>query len=373
MRQQKIILDAYQYAPAITGTDRMAFNFLIELQKIDSNNHYFVICSSETYIRSAISASNFVVIRPPSFLGIRFVERVINKLFRELIEYYLRTLKADIYYSFHNMRLPRTRVARRMIASNLDLIPLVLDEYKTLDRLTAGGQRKEFERVARIADAFMSISNFSKSELVNTLQVSSDKITVIPLAPDPHFLTTIRTSQFSVDLPKQFIMTIGGNEPRKNVGIVVQAFTQLPSQLQAQFPLLIVGRAWHGLPLKDLEKNTNIITLGYVDDSNLALMYQRTAAFIFASKYEGFGFTILEAMACGAPVLSATGSSLDEVMGSAAVPFEATKSEELAHKLEEILLHPSKRKTLVKSGFAHVKNFSWKISAKRLHDLLLGM
>jgi glycosyltransferase involved in cell wall biosynthesis len=360
----KIIINAYQYSPDVTGTDRMASNFLRELQKIDTTNTYYIVCSAEQYIQPGITASNFTVLQPRHFLSGHFARRVVNKLWRSLLPWYLTRFKADVYLSFHNMRLPHRRVAPRMIASNLDLIPLKFDEYKSL----SPGQLDEIKRTAQNADAFMSISEYSKQELCTTLNVAADKVHVIHLAADPFFDGTIKPASF--DLPPSFILTLGGSEPRKNVQTIAEAFAKLPLQLQKAHPLLISGGSWHGRPLDPLQLTPQIQTLGYVTDADLASLYSRAAVFVFASYYEGFGFTLLEAMAYGTPVISATGSSLDEVAGTATLSFEPNDADSLSKLLVDVLTQPATRKKLQTASRKRAKEFSWAKSAKQLHQLL---
>lgn len=256
-----------------------------------------------------------------------------------------------------------------MIASNLDLIPLRLDEYMGLGRLTPAKLRASFERVANQADKIMSISHFSKRELCDLLYVDKRKVEVIYLATDPKFSTTGNHAS-ATHVPTRFIFTLGGSEPRKNVKTVVEAYNLLPPKLQAEYPLLIAGGVWHGRPLESLKVNSHVQLLGYVSEDDLAVLYKHSTAFVFASIYEGFGFTILEAMASGTPVISANSSSLAEVAGDAALLFDPTDTTTLTQHLQTLLTDPKMRQKLAVSGSRQVKKFSWTESAKKLHTLL---
>ncbi len=364
----KIIINAYQYAPSITGTDRMAHNFLAELQKLDTENKYYILCSAEDYIPKNITASNFKVLRPLNLYGFAFMQRVVNKLWRTFLPFFVWPLRADVYFSFHNMRLPHMRVAKRMIASNLDLIPLQVEGYENLDPKMI----VEIKYTARKADRFMSISNFSKQQLCNLLGVPNKKIEVISLAPDPQFADqTKQNHSRSNAAPTKFILTIGGSEPRKNVKTVVDAFVRLPPELQSKHPLVIVGGDWQGLPLESLQINKNIKTLGYVSDDDLARLYKRAAVFVFASKYEGFGFTILEAMASGAPVITSNSSSLPEVAENAALSFNPDSTVDLLDKLKRLITNPDLRRKVAMAGIEQSKKFSWHKAARQLQKLLI--
>lgn len=364
----KIIIDAYQYSPAITGTDRMAYNFLIELQKIDSTNDYIILCSREKYTRSAISSQNFTIRKPPAIINTHFFGRYLSYIWRRLNKIRLIRLRAHVYYSFHNMSLPGRRIAEKMIASNLDLIPILLDDYKNLGRISYDEQKDAYRRVVAQADRFISISNFSKDQLSEVLNVPSEKIDVVHLAADPAFKPTNKTSR---QIEENYIFTIGGSEPRKNVVTVIEAYNQLPANLRKEFKLVIAGGKWHGRKL-EYKQSANIIELGYVPDMALPGLYANSSAFIFASTYEGFGFTILEAMAAGAPVINAHGSSLDEVAGSATLSFNPKNPIELTKHLTKILEDNTLREMLVKKGYAQESKFSWEESARKLHSLLIN-
>jgi glycosyltransferase involved in cell wall biosynthesis len=364
----KIIIDAYQYAPAITGTDRMAYSFLTELQKLDKENLYYILCSREQYTRCAIINRNFKVIKPPIFVSTPLIGRYVAYIWRRLNKIFLMSLKADTYYTFHNMTLPGRKIAKRMIASNLDLIPIILEEYESIGRASTAQVKDEYTRVVDLADQLISISEYSKQELSKTLNVPKSKIEVIHLAADVSMSQQNR-KVLGKEYPQRYFFTLGGSEPRKNVQTVIDAYSLLPDTIQNEYKLLIAGGDWHGRKLNGID-GKNVIRLGYVEDSVLPQLYANAVAFIFASKYEGFGFTILEAMACGAPVVSARGSSLDEVAGKATLTFDPTQPKQLRDQMVKLLSDPMLSKVLVKKGFEQNKKFSWYKAGRKLHAVL---
>ena len=361
----KIVLNSYQYDVRLTGTDRMACNFINGLQKIDTENMYYVICSDETYIPSSISSTNFFVLKPNISLGNSFIESLYKKIWIRYIHLKVGLMRPDVYISFHNMRLPLLRVAKLRIASNLDLIPIVLNEYSKLSNKLNG----QIKKTAKTADKFLSISNFSKEELIRVLGVKPHKINVIQLAADDTFS---KHQRISFDVPKNYILTIGGSEPRKRVKDVVSAFNKLPLYFQKQYPLLVVGGDWHGKKLDNID-NPNIHMLGYVDDNDLPGLYQNASVFVFASEYEGFGFAILEAMTAKTPVITSDATSLNEVAGSAALKFKPGDIDQLATHIEKVLKNDDLAKDLIAKGTRQAKKFSWHKSATELHKLLTGV
>lgn len=369
MSLMKIIINAFQYAPGITGTDRMAHSFLSQLQQLDQSNQYIVICSNESYNRSAVTSSNSRIIAPLQLPAGRFVQRVYNKAWRTILPLRLKLQNADLFFSFHNMNLPRIRVARRMIAFNLDLIPVVLPGYESIHKKSKSELLEEYKAIAKRADHFISISQFSKNELCSLLNVMPERVSVIPLAVNESFNN--ESSPLRKDLTrKKYLLTIGGTEPRKNVATIVKAFQKLPEKLQAEFPLVIMGGEWHGISLQSFKSVPNVQCMGYVPEAELSSLYENSTAFIFASEYEGFGFTILEAMASNVPVLSSASSSLSEVAGDAALQFEPHDTKALTSHLERILTDSRLRNDLIKRGQKRAGAFSWEASTKQLLDVI---
>lgn len=365
----KIVINAFQYSDSITGTDRMAHNFLRELQNIDTQNKYFIICSRVDYNKFIIDQNNFSIISPREVPLSLFLRRLYDKLWRTVMPFRVLLLRPDTYLSFHNMSLPFFRVAPRMIAFNLDLIPLKYPEYAAI---LHENQQTIFDRYLKVsgaADHIVSISEFSKSELCDLLGVSTGKVSVIQLAADQD-LKTSTGNKTGYNVPNNYILTIGGSEPRKNVETIFKAFSQLPTKLQKEFPLYIVGGIWHGRSLEKFSDNPYVTCLGYVPDKELPILYRQASVFIFASEYEGFGFTILEAMSLGVPVISARGSSLSEVAGNSAVLFNPHNSDELSGCLRQVLDSEPKRQRLIADGYNQASNFSWRKSTQKLHKLL---
>ena len=369
MYLMKIIINAFQYSPDITGTDRMAHNFLEQLQRLDTESQYIIVCSNEAYNRSAINQANFRIIRPLRIPAGRLIQRAYNKLWRTVLPWRLKAFKADTYVSFHNMSLPSTRVAKKMVAYNLDLIPIVIPGYESIHRKPKAELVSDYKRVAELADHFISISSFSKDELCRELGISPEIVSVVYLAAGPKFGEKTQLENTSIQ-SKKYLLTIGGTEPRKNVKTIVDAFTKLPEALQKEYPLVIMGGEWHGISLDSFKAHPNVLCLGYVSDQELPALYQNAKAFIFASEYEGFGFTVLEAMASGVPVISAESSSLTEVAGDAALLFKPHDVETLQDHIATLLSDPELVKKLVSSGDQRVKQFSWENSAKKLHEIL---
>jgi len=224
--------------------------------------------------------------------------------------------------------------------------------------------KRRLPRAAHI----ITISDFTRSEVIEDLGVPPHKVTTVHLAQGSVFhqrpQPEIRSVLESRSLPKDYILFVGTLEPRKNLQLLVKA---LPL-LRTDIPLVLTGwsgwgeRAWWDEIIRlGLEKR--IILTGYVDEPTLACLYGGASAFVYPSLYEGFGLPVLEAMACGCPVICSNCASLPEVAGDAAVQVDPHDPEGLAQSLEKIMYDSDFRNRLVAAGLQRAGLFSWKKTA----------
>jgi glycosyltransferase involved in cell wall biosynthesis len=155
----------------------------------------------------------------------------------------------------------------------------------------------------------------------------------------------------AADLGTPYVLTVATLEPRKNLQVLVEARRLLGDELD----LAVVGaEGWGEQPLLD---GPRIRRLGYVADEELARLYRGAAAVAYPSRFEGFGIPVIEAMACGAPVVVSAHESLDEASGDAAVRADPESPAAFAAGIERAL---AERASLVARGLEHVKAFSWR-------------
>jgi glycosyltransferase involved in cell wall biosynthesis len=173
------------------------------------------------------------------------------------------------------------------------------------------------------------------------------------------------------NLPGKYLLALGANEPRKNVRLLLRAFEMLPKKLQAEYKIVIVGEAWRWREPKELKKPYTRL-LGFVDDADLPALYALASAFVFPSRYEGFGLPILEAFLYGTPVISSSGSSLPEVAGDAVLYIDPNDSQTLTDALSRLLGNEKLREQLIAKGSRQLRKFSWAKTARILHKVLMG-
>ncbi|MBX3055081.1 MAG: glycosyltransferase family 4 protein [Anaerolineae bacterium] len=238
--------------------------------------------------------------------------------------------------------------------------------------------------VARRASAVITDSESARADLVRVLGLPPDKVHAIHLAVADSFHPWQQAKerenlQEKYGLPPQFILYVGSIEPRKNLRRLVQAVSGLHRRgLRAH--LCLVGP--NGRLLDVLQKEAAqlglagfVHYLGYVHQADLPGLYSLATVFAFPSLYEGFGLPPLEAMACGAPVLSSRGTAMEEVCGEAAWLVDPRDVAEMSAGLHTLLTDGRQRDVLREKGWARVQQFTWAQTAEKtavLYEKVMG-
>jgi glycosyltransferase involved in cell wall biosynthesis len=224
-------------------------------------------------------------------------------------------------------------------------------------------------------DLLLAISESSRQDAIKILDIKPEKIVNISGAVGSRFrrlgLSQSETSRYmdNFGITRPFILYIGGNNFRKNMEGALSAYAQLPPQIIAshQFVVNDVGdEAIFRSKARALGLNDqDLVVTGYTSDDDLIALYNLCKAFIFPSLYEGFGLPILEAMACGAPVIASDNSSIPEVVGRSDVLFNVSDHQEVTKVLHKVLTDDAFRNELSEYGLERVKQFSWEKTAQQ--------
>jgi alpha-1,3-rhamnosyl/mannosyltransferase len=270
---------------------------------------------------------------------------------------------ADIFHSSGLVRHPPRRP--RLTATIHDMTCWLMPELHAAANLHAD---RGFATILRRADRLIAVSESTKADAVRTLGLAPEKITVIHPGIAAAFFDpsaeAIDAARARYGLRRPFVLFIGTIEPRKNVGMLLDAYEALPAPVRREFDLVIAGPiGW--APAEIIARVRRARYLGYVPEPDVAPLTAAATVFAFPSLYEGFGFPVAQAMAAGTAVITSRVASLPEITGDAALLIDPRSLTELRDSLSRLLLTPTLRAELAVRGRARARAFGWEECAAR--------
>ncbi len=232
-----------------------------------------------------------------------------------------------------------------------DLVPLHHPEWCTAR--TVSMHTHKARNAARTCDVVFANSRYTADDLSTSLGIAEDRIVVA----EPGIHPGLSPEGPRADLGEPSVLGLGTIEPRKNIARLVEAWKLLDGELGL---VLAGGEGWGDRP--DLA-DARIRRLGYVPDGEIARLYRGAAVLVYPSLFEGFGIPVIEAMACGTPVVATQHPSLDEACGDAAVRVDPLDAESIAAGIREAV---ARRDELVPLGLAHAARFSWERNGRTI-------
>ena len=332
------------------GIARYVFELLMCLAKGSTGDDYFVIVNR---------GSPLEAITWPKHMKLKQVQGSWMSLSQQWeLPRLLHDIKADLFHA-PSFMAPLVCPCRLVMTIH-DLNHMVLPQFYT--PFHQFYYQLFVRSCIRRSDYILTVSNFSKDEIVRNLDISPDKIFVTyngvsgnyhPVA-DQEYLDYVRDLY---ELPERFILCLSNNKPHKNVHQLVRAYCH--SQLT--IPLVLACPVDTSLIriAENYGKKHLIYFSKFIAEEHLPSVYSMTHLFVYPSTYEGFGLPPLEALSCGAPVVVAHSSSLPEVVGDSAIFTDPFDYHDIARALELGVKDEALRQRLSKLGVQHAKRFSW--------------
>jgi len=282
-------------------------------------------------------------------------------------------LKADVFHSPHyttpfGLKMP-------CVTTIHDILHIRgKKHFSSLGRIYA---HTIIGHACRTSKAVIVDSEFTKKELMDVFPIANESVRVIQLGVSSKYYEKYSESSIAefrnkYGLVKPTILYTGSLKPHKNVDVLISAFANMKHR--SEYQLAFSGESitkqhdlWSLIRQKGITKD--IVEIGQVSNNDLALAYHAAAVVVLPSLYEGFGFSVLEAMASGTPAIGARAASIPEVMGDGGILFDPHSSEELTDALEKVLGDTKLQKQLVQQGLKNVARFSWERCAEQTFQL----
>jgi glycosyltransferase involved in cell wall biosynthesis len=229
----------------------------------------------------------------------------------------------------------------------------------------------------RAAKHVVTLSENTRNDVLKLAPIPSGRISVIPPGVGESFRIIedagrLRATAARLGLASRFFLFVSTLEPRKGIDTLLDAYAKIAGQVSEH--LVIVGkRGWYYETLfarvKALNLETRVHFADYMSDDDLPVLYNLATAFVFPSRYEGFGLTPLEAMACGTPVVSSNAASLPEVIGQAGILLAPADTDGFARAMGDLSANEPARADLRERGLKRASTFSWERTAYAMQDL----
>jgi glycosyltransferase involved in cell wall biosynthesis len=359
------------------GISRVVLEFLKKLLSTDRKNDYILIFDN-LEIKDFVSNYLRHIKKKVKILIVPFGIISFGDVFR--LPKILEKQKIDIYYLPYYMTSPFHGRKYKVIITVFDLIhffypKLKMNFIRKIYHRIILGQKMVFRR----ADKIITISVNTSRDLIKTFKVPPRKIKMIYMGVSDSFRVidgakTKKLMKEKFKVSQNYILYVGRNEPHKNIKALIIAYARLPENIQQNYDLVLVGKEDEKynqtirLLIAKYGIESNVIFTGYVEESDLPYIYSGASVFVFPSFYEGFGLPILEAMACGVPVVCSNTSSLPEVGGDAALYSDPTDIHKMSENIRSLLEDSILREEMIRRGLRQVKNFTWFNAANNLSE-----
>ncbi len=368
----RIAIDARWVFPELSGIGRYTLELLRQLREIGGEFGYVVIVRDRE--RRDFLEREAGLAEAEGFEFSLLPHGVFSPAGQFAAASLLRRHGVRVYHST-NFMIPLPAFSRRRphdircICNIHDLIPLVHPEFTPRALKTRFGllYRWLMREIARRVDAVATGSESARRDIERLLGIAPERIVVAPDGVDARYVP-------GGDKPSRrgappTVLYVGRRDPYKNLAGLVEAFARLVRDEGVDARLRIVGpeddrypEAWQ--VARRLGVADRIEWTGYLDDAGLVRAYQEADVLALLSRYEGFGLPVLEAMACGTPVVCSHAASLPEVAGRAARLVDPLDIAGAAAALREVLTQPAESERLRTAGLEHARRFSWQVTAE---------
>lgn len=339
------------------------------MSRVVNNNpqHTFVFFFDRKYDKSFIFSDNVkpVVLFPPT----RHI-KIFDYWFNVRLTKALKKHKCDAFIAPDGFLSLKTDLPQLAVIHDLNFEHFPEDLPKSVSKY----YKTHFPAFAKKAERILTVSKYSKNDIVEKYNISPEKIDVAWNGVNERFSLqtqeTIKKTRNKYSDGEPYILFVGAIHKRKNLSRLLEAFDEVKSSYNKPIKLLIVGEElWSkNVQSRETKYKPDILFTGHLEADELAKVYGAATIFAYVSYFEGFGIPLVEAMKSGVPVLSGDKTSLPEVGGDAVHYCDPFSVEDIAKQLLELLENQKLRQSLTEKGMERAKLFSWDNTAKKLWE-----
>jgi glycosyltransferase involved in cell wall biosynthesis len=362
--KMKIAINCIFFNDRAGGIKEYIFNLVRNLVRLDEGNDYvFYITREYRESFDAITAGKGKIKTFPFKPG----QKMIRSLFQQ--RFWYNEEKIENFNIFHSpfFYAPKFKNAKIVITVH----DLRFQKYPSTYTLFRYVYLKfAVKDSIKRAHLIIAVSDFTKKEIIRYYEIADQKIKVIHEAVDSSgFINGSSSDKFEINgviiRRKEFFISVGFLEPRKNYQLLIKAYSKLPESISNKLKLVIVGKKEHGYQktIRAIKRARNVIYLNYVSRKELSWLYENSLIHIFPSLYEGFGFPSLEAGLFGVPTVGADQSSIPEISGKGGIYFDPLSDDALKEVLIKLLTDKDLYSELSKEALKNIEKFSWEENA----------
>jgi len=363
-----IAIDAHSVGAQLAGNETYAVNLIEALAEIDQTNQYTLFVTKRTAIdRFENRWPNFQVrqtlphtplVRIPLTLSAALRRRPVDVLH---VQYTAPPFApCPVVATIHDLSFER--------------VP------ETFNRRSRAQLQITVRYTARRAAQILTLSEYSRRDIIDAYQVDPDRVFVTPAAAPPWFgpvtdETELQRIRATYGIERDYILSLGSIQPRKNLVRLISAYASLRQMLpDTRLPQLVLAgkRGWLDSEIFQAAQQSavkdDILFIGYVPDGDIPGLYSGAECFAYPSYFEGFGLPLVEAMQCGTPVIAGDRTAMPEVVDGAGILVDPFDEAAIAQALARVIAEPDFRKALRVKGLERAREFNWEKTARLTLD-----
>lgn len=342
-----------------TGIGNYTYQLINYLNKLDKKNLYNIFIPQGASLNIPLN-KNFTISHTQCGISDNFWNKVNTP-------YNIKYDKLTIYHIPHNgIGIPHSKNSKIIVTLH-DIIPYKMPQTVSSTYLKIFN--KQIKQILSMSDAIITVSNYSKNDIVNTFNYPSKKIFVTHLASESIYKPIDKQKcklfiKKNYSINSDFILYIGGYSPRKNLSSLIKSFYLITKFYNKNIKLIIGGKKGISYPIyknlvQKLKLEDKVIFTGFIPINHLPYFYNAASLFVFPSLYEGFGLPPLEAMACGTPVIASNKTSIPEVLMNGAYYINPMDINNMSNAIIKVLEDKSLKDKLIQNGIKRAKQLCW--------------